>query len=210
MALACGPSDAVNLAVQAEQAGFDSVWTTEFNWRSATVPMAAIAVATTRITIGSAIAYALGRSPAMLAAEARDIDELSDGRLILGLRSAQPRRIRDWLGAEPTDVPARVTETVEAARALWGIGPEPVHYRGRHVSVSVEATPSAYAPLMGHQGFEAAAAAIRDAAARGARWNDRQAYRGWAREPGEEPGRAALRGPRLRHVDPAHAFDADV
>ena len=147
VALACGPADAVALAVRAEQAGFDSVWATEFSWRSATVPMAAIATATDRITIGSAIAYALGRSPAMLAAEARDIDELSSGRLVLGLGSAQPARLHQWLGVEPTDVPGRVAETIEAVRALWRIGPQPVRYRGRHAQVAVDATPGAYPPL---------------------------------------------------------------
>ena len=146
MALACGPSDAVALAVEAERAGFDSVWTTEFSWRSATVPMAAIAASTDRITIGSAIAYALGRSPAVLAAEARDIDELSDGRLILGLGSAQPARIRRWLDTDPTDVPAQVTEVIESVRALWKLGQDPVSYRGRHVRVDIEPTPSAYPP----------------------------------------------------------------
>lgn len=146
MALACGPSDAVSLAVEAERAGFDSVWTTEFSWRSATVPMAAIAAVTDRVAVGSAIAYALGRSPAVLAAEARDIDELSDGRLMLGLGSAQPARIRRWLDTEPTDVPARVSEVIESVRALWGLGADPVSYRGRHVRVDIEATPSAYPP----------------------------------------------------------------
>ena len=146
MALACGPSDAVALAVEAERAGFDSVWTTEFSWRSATAPMAAIAAVTDRVAVGSAIAYALGRSPAVLAAEARDIDELSDGRLILGLGSAQPARIRGWLGTEPTDVPARVAEVIESVRALWRLGEDPVTYRGHHVRVDVEATPSAYPP----------------------------------------------------------------
>lgn len=108
--------------------------------------MAAIAAVTDRVTIGSAIAYALGRSPAVLAAEARDIDELSDGRLVLGLGSAQPSRIRDWLGIDPTDVTGRVAEVVEAVQALWHIGPEPVHYHGRHYNVTVGATPGAYPP----------------------------------------------------------------
>ena len=106
--------------------------------------MAAIATVTDRVTIGSAIAYALGRSPAVLAAEARDIDELSDGRLILGLGSAQPSRIRDWLGIDPTDVTGRVAEVVEAVQALWHIGPEPVQYHGRHYRVTVGASPGAY------------------------------------------------------------------
>ena len=58
----------------AEQAGFEPVWATEFADRSATVAMAAMAAATERITIGSAIAYAFGRTPLILAAEARDLD----------------------------------------------------------------------------------------------------------------------------------------
>ena len=53
----------VEAARQAEQAGFESVWATEFTDRSATVAMAAMAAATERITIGSAIAYAFGRTP---------------------------------------------------------------------------------------------------------------------------------------------------
>jgi probable F420-dependent oxidoreductase len=136
----------VSLAVEAERAGFDSVWTTEFSWRSATVPMAAIAAVTDRVAIGSAIAYALGRSPTILAAEARDIDELSDGRLILGLGSAQPDRIRRWFDTEPADVPARVGEVIASVRALWRLGEDPVRYQGRHVQVDIEATPSAHPP----------------------------------------------------------------
>jgi hypothetical protein len=60
-----------------EQAGFESVWATEFTDRSATVAIAAMAAATERITVGSAIAYAFGRTPLLLAAEARDLDALA-------------------------------------------------------------------------------------------------------------------------------------
>jgi alkanesulfonate monooxygenase SsuD/methylene tetrahydromethanopterin reductase-like flavin-dependent oxidoreductase (luciferase family) len=135
--LVCGPSDAVDVAVAAEAAGLGSVWTTEFSYRSALVPLAAIAAATSRLRLGTAIAYALGRSPTVLAAEARDVDELSAGRLVLGLGSAQPARIRDWLGVETDDIPGHVAEMIQVLRALWHLDDHPVHFDGRHVRVLV-------------------------------------------------------------------------
>ena len=83
--------ETVEAARMAEQAGFESVWTTDFTDRSATVAMGAIAAATERITIGSAIAYAFGHTPLVLAAEARDLDALSGGRIILGLGTGTRR-----------------------------------------------------------------------------------------------------------------------
>ena len=48
--------------------------------------------------VGTAIAYGVGRSPLTLAAEARDLDELSDGRFVLGLGNGTRRMISDWHG----------------------------------------------------------------------------------------------------------------
>ena len=72
-----GPRDLAEAAAACERAGFDSVWATEFYDRSATIALAAMAQATSKIVLGSAIAYAFGRTPLVLAAEARDLDELS-------------------------------------------------------------------------------------------------------------------------------------
>ena len=66
-----GPADLAEAARLAEEAGFESVWATEFYDRSATVALAAMAQATETIELGSAIAYAFGRTPVVLAAEAR-------------------------------------------------------------------------------------------------------------------------------------------
>ena len=71
-----GPAELARAARLAEDAGFASVWATEFYDRSATVALAAMAQATSTIELGSAIAYAFGRTPLVLAAEARDLDEL--------------------------------------------------------------------------------------------------------------------------------------
>src|SRR6266516_2953295 len=77
--------DLAETARRAEQNGFSSAWTPEFYTRSGIVSLAAMANATTRVRVGSSIAYASGRSPLTLATEARSLDELSDGRLTLGL-----------------------------------------------------------------------------------------------------------------------------
>ena len=58
----CARAD-VELAQQAERAGFDSVFTIEFFNRHGYVPLGAIAQATERVRIGTAIANAFTRSP---------------------------------------------------------------------------------------------------------------------------------------------------
>lgn len=131
---------AVRLGRRAERAGFETLWTTEFCHRTALAPMAALAVATERIGIGSAIAYAFGRSPVLLAAAARDVDELSGGRMVLGLGAAQPARRRDWLGTAPDHPVERLAEVLELVRSLWDLDLGPVDHRGRFHQVNVVPT----------------------------------------------------------------------
>ena len=83
--LAGGLAETRKIAKAAEAAGFDATWSGEFLNRSAVVSVAAMAAATTKIGVGTAIAYAVGRSPLVLANDARFLDEMSDGRLTLGL-----------------------------------------------------------------------------------------------------------------------------
>jgi alkanesulfonate monooxygenase SsuD/methylene tetrahydromethanopterin reductase-like flavin-dependent oxidoreductase (luciferase family) len=52
------------------------------------------------VTIGSGVIYGVGRSPLMLAAEARDLDELSCGRFILGLGNGTRKMIAEWHGLD--------------------------------------------------------------------------------------------------------------
>jgi alkanesulfonate monooxygenase SsuD/methylene tetrahydromethanopterin reductase-like flavin-dependent oxidoreductase (luciferase family) len=67
------------MAGRAETAGFSAAWTPEFYTRSAVVSLSAMICQTNRIGLGSAIAYASGRSPLVLATEARSLDELAAG-----------------------------------------------------------------------------------------------------------------------------------
>src|SRR4051812_36920370 len=113
-----GPEDLAEAARLAEEAGFESVWATEFYDRSATVALAAMAQATNEIELGSAIAYAFGRTPVVLAAEARDLDELSGGRLTLGLGTGTRRMQQDWHGLDGEHPPPRMEELVPPVRRL--------------------------------------------------------------------------------------------
>src|SRR4051794_41381327 len=77
-----------------------------------------MAQATERIGIGSAIAYAFGRTPVVLAAEARDLDELSGQRLILGLGTGTRRMQTDWHGLDGEHPASRMEELVPLVRRL--------------------------------------------------------------------------------------------
>ena len=122
--------ETVTAARQAEEAGFESVWTTEFPDHSATVGLAAVALATERVTLGTAIAYAFGRTPLVLAAEARDLDALSDRRLILGLGTGTKRMQRDWHGLDGDHPAPRMEELVPLLRDAAAAQRGPARARG--------------------------------------------------------------------------------
>lgn len=70
----------------AEEQGFEAVWQAESRLvREATVPMAAFASVTERLTIGSGVVDCWTRNPARLAATFSTLDDLAPGRIILGI-----------------------------------------------------------------------------------------------------------------------------
>lgn len=128
-------------AAAADSAGFDSVWTSELYNRSATVTLAALAPKTSSCVIGSGIMYGVGRSPLMLAAEARDLDELSHGRLILGLGNGTRRMISDWHGLDGDAPAVRMEELVPLLRRIWRLDEGPVKHEGRFYRLKIAALP---------------------------------------------------------------------
>ncbi len=119
------------IAARAEAAGFSSAWTAEFYDRSATVSLAAMATATSRIRLGSAIVYAFGRSPLLTVTESRDLDELSGGRLVLGLGTGTRHQVSGWLGLDPDHLAPRIEELVPLLRRLWRDRNQAVHHECR-------------------------------------------------------------------------------
>ena len=129
-----------DIAATAERAGFAAVWVSELYNRSATVPMAVLAAATERIRIGSNIAYGAARSPMILAAEARDLDELSGGRIVLGLGNGTPGMMQHWMGVDGSAPAARMQELVTVLRELWRLHERPVTHEGRFYSIMIKPT----------------------------------------------------------------------
>ena len=127
-------------ARRAEERGFESVWTTEFYDRSAIVSLAAMAQATSTVTLASGIAYAVGRSPLVLACEARDLDELSGGRLLLGLGTGTVRMQQDWHGADGRSPAPRLEELVPLLRRIWAMDASGVQHEGRFYRMALQPT----------------------------------------------------------------------
>ena len=111
--------DCVATAKRAEVAGFDSVWTVDFQTSNALVRLAAIASATDSIQLGTAIASAFTRSPVVLGTGALDLDALSGGRLVLGLGTGLERMNQEWYGVEHGKPRSRAIELIGLLRKLF-------------------------------------------------------------------------------------------
>jgi probable F420-dependent oxidoreductase len=143
-----GLAETRDVTVAAEQAGFDAAWSGEFLNRSAIVSVAAMAAATERIGVGTAIAYAVGRSPLVLANDARFLDEMSDGRLTLGLGTGTRGMMVGWHGVTDPDGPAtRIEELVPLLRRLWRLHEGRVQHEGRFYSLDITPTAEIAPPL---------------------------------------------------------------
>lgn len=136
----------VDVAKRAEAQGFDSAWTTEIYERSAIVTLAAMAAETQRITLGSGIAYGVGRSPLVLSAEARDVDEISDGRLVLGLGTGTRTMQQDWHGVTPEAPAVRMEELLPLLRNFWEMDETGVQHDGRFYHVNLVPTAAVRRP----------------------------------------------------------------
>lgn len=135
-------------ATAVDSAGFDAVWASEFYSRSATVSMAVIAQATRSTRVGSSILYGVGRSPLVLATEAKDLDELSGGRLVLGIGNGTKRMMSDWHGIADTSAPAlRMEELVPLVRRIWNLHEGPIRHEGRFYRMNLVPTERVAPPM---------------------------------------------------------------
>jgi probable F420-dependent oxidoreductase len=117
-----GARECVELARRAEDEwGYPAIWLAETNGPDSFALGGAIAAATSRATIGTAIVPVYNRTPAVLAMSAATLAQLSQDRFVLGLGSSSHAIIEDWNGM-PFELPlTRVRETVTILRqALAG------------------------------------------------------------------------------------------
>src|SRR5579872_2555052 len=86
------------MAQAAEALGYDSVWAAEAYGSDAATVLAWLAGGTSKIKLGSAIFQMPARSAAMTAMTAATIDNISGGRMVLGIGSSGPQVAEGWHG----------------------------------------------------------------------------------------------------------------
>jgi F420-dependent oxidoreductase-like protein len=112
----------------AEEVGVEAVFTAETWGRDQFSLLTQIALNTSKIKFGTGIAPVFGRSPAVLAMTAATLDELSGGRMILGLGTSGARVIEHWHG-QPFEKPLqRLREYTEIINMI--VSGEKVNYEG--------------------------------------------------------------------------------
>ncbi|GAA3228238.1 LLM class flavin-dependent oxidoreductase [Dactylosporangium siamense] len=138
----------LDAARRAEAAGAAVVWAPELH-RSAPVTAAALAARTATIGVGTGIALAFARSPFLTALSALDLDELSGGRLRLGLGTGVQRLNEDWHGVTWSRPVTRLRETVTAIRLVIAGAHtgEPIDFEGSAVRLRVRGYRRPYPPV---------------------------------------------------------------
>lgn len=119
----------IPLIQEAETLGYESIWTAEAWGNDAICPLAWIGAQTSRIKLGTGIMQMSARTPAMCAMQAMTLDQLSGGRMIVGLGPSGPQVIEGWHG-QPYGKPlTRTREYIEIMRRIFA-REEPVNYQG--------------------------------------------------------------------------------
>jgi probable F420-dependent oxidoreductase len=102
----------------ADKAGFASIWTYEL-YRDPLQMLSNCATRTYQVQLGTGVAAAFSRSPFVLANAVADIDELSGGRMTVGLGTGVPELLQAFHSA-PTEQPLRrMREYMQVLRCSW-------------------------------------------------------------------------------------------
>jgi F420-dependent oxidoreductase-like protein len=124
-------SDPIDLVLEAERMGFDSVWTAEAYGSDVFSPLCWIGARTSRIKLGTAVMQISARTPACVAMTSATLDQLSGGRLILGIGVSGPQVVEGWYGQPFPKPVARTREFVEIIRKIHRRD-GPVTHAGEH------------------------------------------------------------------------------
>jgi F420-dependent oxidoreductase-like protein len=128
---------AVEQIVRMEERGLDVVWVAEAYGHDAVSRLGYLAARTTRVELASGILPIYSRTPALLAQTAAGLDELSNGRAILGLGASGPQVIEGWHGVPYEKPVQRTREIIEICRMVWRR--EEVRYEGQVLSLPLPA-----------------------------------------------------------------------
>src|ERR1700721_2842419 len=108
--------DQLLIVQEAERLGYDSVWAAEAYGSDTATVLGWLAGQTSKIRLGSGIFQMPGRSAAMTAMTAATIDQLSNGRMLLGIGSSGPQVAEGWHGVRFAKQLQRTREYVAVVR----------------------------------------------------------------------------------------------
>jgi 5,10-methylenetetrahydromethanopterin reductase len=112
------PAEFTTMVERIEGLGYDNLWLTDssLHARNSYAYLTLAATRTSTLQLGTAVTNPLTRHPAITAAAAATVDEISDGRMVLGIGAGDRPLLA--LGMEPAKL-ASVRGAIDAIRALW-------------------------------------------------------------------------------------------
>lgn len=122
----------------AEEAGFAGMWANDTK-HNPFVALAAAAMHTSRLELGTGIAVAFSRSPMLTAQSAWDLSRLSGGRFLLGLGTQVRAHIERRFGMAWDPPAPKLREYVHAVRAIWRTWQEgaPLRVSGKYYNLNL-------------------------------------------------------------------------
>jgi F420-dependent oxidoreductase-like protein len=144
--LGMGPQDQLRVVQEAERMGYDSVWAAEAYGSDTATVLAWLAAQTSKLKLGAAIFQMPARSPAMTAMTAATIDELSGGRMLLGIGSSGPQVAEGWHGQRFGRQLQRTREYVSVVRTA--LARERLEYHGETIELPLPDGPGKPLKLM--------------------------------------------------------------
>ncbi|MEI2776262.1 MAG: LLM class flavin-dependent oxidoreductase [Tetrasphaera sp.] len=107
------------LVRHAEQLGYESVWTSESYGMDCLTPLAWFGRTTERMRLGTAVVQMAARTPTATAMAAMTLDQLTGGRMVLGIGASGPQVVEGWYGEEYGKPLARTREYVAVMRQVF-------------------------------------------------------------------------------------------
>jgi alkanesulfonate monooxygenase SsuD/methylene tetrahydromethanopterin reductase-like flavin-dependent oxidoreductase (luciferase family) len=108
----------IERAARADELGFDSIYTTHIATRDSLAVLTAFATATTNAKLGTGVLPIFSRTPCSTAQTAATIDELSGGRMVIGLGVSHKVTVENWFDSKIVKPVAQMREYAGIVRAI--------------------------------------------------------------------------------------------
>ncbi|WP_323794256.1 LLM class F420-dependent oxidoreductase [Nocardioides sp.] len=131
------PRAAADQVASLEKAGLDLVWVAEAYGFDSPTLMGYLAAKTETVQIGAGILNVFSRTPGALLQTAAGLDNVSDGRAVLGLGASGPQVIEGFHGMPYKRPLGRTREVIDIVRQ--GLRREPLEHQGRDFTLPLPA-----------------------------------------------------------------------